>query len=93
MKRLCATVLIMERTSSGPYSLRTMLSPYLTTGSSMRAAAMSDRNLLFGPHLHPHKGRRRGNSVGLQLISRWADWTGTPFEADSSQHVSVYGRR
>ena len=32
-------------------------------------------------------------AAGLQLMSRWADWAGAPFEADSSQHVSVYRRR
>lgn len=36
---------------------------------------------------------RLADQAGLQLRSRWADWAGTPFEADSPQHVSVYGRR
>jgi len=36
---------------------------------------------------------RLAGAAGLQLVSRWADWAGAPFEADSSQHVSVYRRR
>jgi SAM-dependent methyltransferase len=28
--------------------------------------------------------------AGLRLRSRWADWSGAPFEADSRNHVSVY---
>jgi SAM-dependent methyltransferase len=34
---------------------------------------------------------RLAGSAGLRLVSRWADWAGAPFEADSAQHVSVYG--
>jgi SAM-dependent methyltransferase len=30
--------------------------------------------------------------AGLRLESRWADMAGTPFSADSPQHVSVYAR-
>jgi SAM-dependent methyltransferase len=28
--------------------------------------------------------------AGLELESRWADWTGAPFRADSESHVSVW---
>ena len=34
---------------------------------------------------------RLAAEAGLHLVSRWADWSGAPFEADSAQHVSVYG--
>jgi ribosomal protein S18 acetylase RimI-like enzyme len=33
-----------------------------------------------------------GQLAGFTLESRHADWTGTPFTADSSSHVSVYRR-
>ena len=29
-------------------------------------------------------------AAGFALEHRWADWAGTPFEADGSAHVSVY---
>jgi SAM-dependent methyltransferase len=32
------------------------------------------------------------DGVGLRRAARWADMAGTPFEADSAQHVSVYTR-
>ena len=30
--------------------------------------------------------------AGMHLVDRWADWTGTPFTADSGAHVSVWRR-
>lgn len=32
------------------------------------------------------------DAAGLELESRHADWSGTPFDADSAAHVSVYRR-
>lgn len=31
-----------------------------------------------------------GRLAGLQLRARWADWTGRPFSANSTRHISVY---
>ncbi len=30
--------------------------------------------------------------AGLRLSARWADWSGTPFDAQSARHISVYER-
>jgi SAM-dependent methyltransferase len=30
--------------------------------------------------------------AGLQLVNRWGGWRGEPFTAESTRHVSVYGR-
>jgi SAM-dependent methyltransferase len=30
--------------------------------------------------------------AGLRLVDRWGGWQGEPFTADSTRHVSVYGR-
>jgi SAM-dependent methyltransferase len=30
--------------------------------------------------------------AGLRLVDRWGGWQGEPFDADSTRHVSVYGR-
>jgi SAM-dependent methyltransferase len=30
--------------------------------------------------------------AGLRLLDRWGGWTGEPFTAESTRHVSVYGR-
>jgi hypothetical protein len=43
-------------------------------------------------YLYPHQLDDLAGSVGLSLVDRWADWAGTPFDGDSPNHVSVYGR-
>jgi SAM-dependent methyltransferase len=53
-----------------------------------------------GVRLHPWAVRwatpeqldAMAEGVGLRRSARWADMAGTPFEADSAQHVSVYTR-
>lgn len=51
-----------------------------------------------GVHLHPFAMRylwpqqidELAERAGLRLAERYADWAGTPFDADSRSHISVY---
>jgi SAM-dependent methyltransferase len=57
--------------------------------SDGRAAELSR-----SPHRYiwPSELDLMGQLAGLALESRWADWFGAPFTADSRSHVSVYRR-
>jgi hypothetical protein len=35
---------------------------------------------------------RMARAAGLELVSRWSSWAGAAFDADSSNHVSLYRR-
>ena len=41
----------------------------------------------------PDELDRWASTAGLVVASRWCDWRGTPFGAESTSHVSVYRRR
>lgn len=32
-------------------------------------------------------------AAGLELVDRWSDWAGTPFDEDAGTHVSIWRRR
>ena len=42
-------------------------------------------------YLYPAQLDAVAATAGLGLVDRWADWAGSPFTADSPNHVSVYG--
>ncbi len=43
-------------------------------------------------YLFPDQLDALAAATGLARVDRWADWDGTPFTADSPNHVSVYAR-
>jgi len=43
-------------------------------------------------YLYPGQLDELAGAAGLELVHRWSDWAGAPFDADSSEHVSVYAR-
>lgn len=44
-------------------------------------------------YLHPAQLDALAEAAGLVLASRWAGWDRSPFDADSTAHVSMYRRR
>ena len=51
-----------------------------------------DARLFRSPHRYiwPAELDLMGRLAGFELESRHADWTGSPFTAESTSHVSVY---
>jgi hypothetical protein len=41
-------------------------------------------------YLWPEQIDEMAERAGLRLAERYADWHGTPFDAGSRQHISVY---
>jgi SAM-dependent methyltransferase len=64
------------------------------TGQHVQITARGPRLRPWRVHYqHPHQLDDLAASCGLTLVDRWSDWERTPFDDDSSVHVSVYGRR
>jgi hypothetical protein len=53
-------------------------------GSSVRLHSANDA------YASPRELDLMGRLAGFRLESRWADWDGSPFDANSTDHVSVY---
>ncbi len=95
-----------DQTPEGPVSVRSISADEVVLSVAARDASaqtvtgqfveLRESGVRLRPYriryLYPHQLDELAASVGLSLVDRWADWGGAPFDGDSPNHVSVYGR-
>ena len=95
-----------DETPEGPVAVRSIRADQVVLSVASRDVAtqtvtgqfveLSESGVRLRPYairyLYPHQLDELAGDAGLALVDRWSDWSGTPFDGGSVNHVSVYGR-